>query len=94
MGSAGSGIWRRCGRRCWIRECLTRLKLIRGARADDKDAQNWNSTGLGRKEYKPGDSSVWGVETRYIYQVLRGFAPEQVFAELLRFETVKNKHGR
>jgi adenosine deaminase len=30
------------------------------------------------------------VETRYIYQVLRGFAPEQVFAQtLLGFETVK-----
>jgi len=31
-----------------------------------------------------------GVQTRYIYQVLRGFAPEQVFAQtLLGFETVK-----
>jgi adenosine deaminase len=31
-----------------------------------------------------------GVETRYIYQVLRGFPPEQVFAQtLLGFETVK-----
>jgi adenosine deaminase len=30
------------------------------------------------------------VQTRYIYQVLRGFAPEQVFAQtLLGFETVK-----
>ena len=31
-----------------------------------------------------------GVQVRYIYQILRGFAPEQVFAQtLLGFETVK-----
>jgi adenosine deaminase len=35
-------------------------------------------------------TAACGVETRYIYQVLRGFAPEQVFAQtLLGFETVK-----
>jgi adenosine deaminase len=35
-------------------------------------------------------TAACGVQTRYIYQVLRGFAPEQVFAQtLLGFETVK-----
>jgi adenosine deaminase len=36
-------------------------------------------------------TAACGVQTRYIYQVLRGFAPEQVFAQtLLGFETVKS----
>jgi adenosine deaminase len=35
-------------------------------------------------------AAACGVEIRYIYQVLRGFAPEQVFAQtLLGFETVQ-----
>jgi adenosine deaminase len=38
----------------------------------------------------PQAAAACQVETRYIYQVLRGYAPEQVFAQtLLGFETVK-----
>jgi adenosine deaminase len=38
----------------------------------------------------PQAEAACGVEIRYIYQVLRGFAPEHVFAQtLLGFETVK-----
>ena len=34
------------------------------------------------------------VEVRYIYQVLRGYAPEHVFAQtLLGFETIQAEHG-
>jgi adenosine deaminase len=45
----------------------------------------------GAGQVKMGQASAaCGVETRYIYQVLRGYAPEQVFAQtLLGFETVK-----
>ncbi len=38
----------------------------------------------------PQATAACGVETRYIYQILRGFAPEQVFAQtLLGFETIQ-----
>jgi adenosine deaminase len=38
----------------------------------------------------PQATTACGVEIRYIYQVLRGFAPEQVFAQtLLGFETIQ-----
>jgi adenosine deaminase len=48
----------------------------------------------GRRELEhcgtPQATSGCNVEVRYIYQVLRGFAPEQVFAQtLLGFETVQ-----
>ena len=38
----------------------------------------------------PQATAACSVETRYIYQILRGFAPEQVFAQtLLGFETIQ-----
>jgi len=59
---------------------------VRTAEARRKELEH-----CGTGQAKTGQAmAACGVETRYIYQVLRGFAPEQVFAQtLLGFETVK-----
>jgi adenosine deaminase len=65
---------------------------LRDEVASDRD--DVRQAEVGRKKLEHCDSATsapaCAVEVRYIYQVLRGFPPEQVFAQtLLGFETVK-----
>jgi hypothetical protein len=91
--SAGTRSWRRPTRRhspssasnCWTTGCATRwlptANEVRAGRNGRKQLEH-----CGTAQAAPGCQ----VEVRYIYQVLRDFAPEQVFAQtLLGFETVQ-----
>jgi adenosine deaminase len=69
--------------------------LDRGLRDEvDADRNQVRDAEARRKQLEhcgtPQATTACGVEIRYIYQVLRGFPPEQVFAQtLLGFETVE-----
>lgn len=74
---------------------LRRQLLDRGLRGEvAADRDDVREAEAQRKQLEhcatPQATIACGVEIRYIYQVLRGFAPEQVFAQtLLGFETVQ-----
>ena len=79
------GLCRSCAQRCWTMACATRLRGPRRcARRPKRSASEMEHCGT------PQAAPACQVEIRYIYQVLRGYPPEQVFAQtLLGFETVQ-----
>ena len=76
---------RSSGSSCWTRDCATKLRRIARKCARPRLGGSKPSTAE-----PPQAAPACQVEVRYLYQVLRGNPPEQVFAQtLLGFETVQ-----